>query len=79
MGTQPTPMLTADDLNDADEQILDELREGRVTPALVSQRRDLGRSYVSQRLIRLAEHGYIRELVRGLYELDADPREDSDD
>jgi len=70
-------MLTGEDLNSADKQILDELREGRVTPALVSERRDLGRSYASQRLIRLKEHGHVVELVRGLYELVDDPRKDT--
>jgi DNA-binding transcriptional ArsR family regulator len=68
-------VLDAEQLNDADEQILDVLREGRATPALVSDVADLGRSYVSQRLIRLEEHGNVDELVRGLYELRYDPRE----
>jgi len=78
MGIQPPPVLAPEDLNDADREILAELDEGRVTPALVADRRDLGRSYVSQRLIRLEEHGHARELVRGLYELVEDPRADSD-
>jgi len=75
MAVQDRPVLDAEQLNDADEQILDVLREGRATPALVSDVADLGRSYVSQRLIRLEEHGNVDELVRGLYELQHDPRE----
>jgi len=75
MATQPPPVLSAEDLNDADETILDTLHEGRVTPGLVSDRTDLGRSYISQRLIRLEEHNHVTELARGLYELRDDPRE----
>lgn len=71
----PSAVLDADRLNDTDEIILEELREGRVTPKLIAKRHDLGRSYVSQRLIRLHEHGHVEELVRGLYELADDPRE----
>lgn len=59
--------------------ILDVLREGRVTPALASEQTGLGRSYVSQRLIRLEEHNHVRELARGLYELVDDPRDDAAD
>ena len=72
-------VLTDEDINDADKEILDELREGRVTPALIAERRDLSRSYVSQRLIRLREHGHIDELVRGLYELVNDPQKSKKD
>jgi DNA-binding transcriptional ArsR family regulator len=68
-------MLTPEDLNESDEQILDQLVEGRVSPSFVVQQTDLHRSYVSQRLIRLKEHGHVEELVRGLYELDSDPRD----
>lgn len=75
MGSQSLGVLAPNDLNDADEQILDQLSEGRATPALISEQTDLGRSYVSRRLIRLAEHDCATELVRGLYELQNDPRE----
>ena len=68
-------MLTPEDLNESDEQILDQLVEGRVSPAFVVEQLDLHRSYVSQRLIRLKEHGHVEELARGLYELDSDPRD----
>jgi len=68
--------------NDADRQILDVLKEGRVTPTLARRLLESGgfeysRQYVSQRIIRLAEHGYVRNLYdTGLYELVSDPRED---
>ncbi len=72
-GARPT-VLGPDDLNEADALILEELADGRVTPRLVAERRDLNRSYVSQRLIRLAEHGHVETITRGLYELVEDPR-----
>lgn len=79
MALQPGPMLQPDDLNSTDKEILSELDDGRVTPAFVASRCDVDRSYISQRLIRLAEHGHVDELVRGLYELIDDPREDGDE
>jgi len=78
MAAKQRPVLTEEDLNGTDRVILEELHRGRATPALVAERQDLGRSYVSQRLIRLREHGHVTELVRGLYELVDDPREDAD-
>ena len=78
MATEPSLVLGPNQLNEADERVLAELREGRVTPSLISERTDLGRSYISQRLIRLEEHGHVDELARGLYELVNDPQEDMD-
>jgi len=75
MASQRTTVLEPTRLNDTDEIILDELQEGRVTPTLVAERHDLGRSYVSQRLIRLREHGHAEAVTKGLYELVEDPRE----
>lgn len=75
-------MLTADDLRDVDEQILEYLEEGRVTPRYVRARldRDVGeysRGYVQQRLARLEEHQHLENLFdTGLYELVDDPREE---
>lgn len=68
-------------LNDVDEQILEELREGRVTPRLLqeSDEIDSKRSYISQRLTRLHEHGVADRLVTGLYELKNDPAECDDE
>ena len=76
MALQQRGMLGPEDLNDTDEQILRELSDGRVTPQLVADRQELNRSYVSQRLIRLKEHGHVEELTRGMYELVDDPRDD---
>ena len=78
MATEQPSVLPPDRLNSADEQILDVLQKGRATPAYVSEQADLGRSYVSQRLIRLEEHGHVDELARGLYELVDDPRDEDE-
>ena len=75
--------LTEADLNDADHDILDVLASGRATPALVRTLleeefgRELSRQYVSQRIIRLAEHEHLENVHgSGVYELVTDPRED---
>ncbi len=57
-------------LNNADEAILEELELGRVTAAFLSKRIDWSRSYITQRLRRLEEHGYVENIEdTGLYEL----------
>jgi len=73
-------MLTANDLRTVDEQILEYLEEGRVTPAYVRRRLkddvdEYSRGYVQQRLARLEEHSHVENLFgTGLYELVDDPR-----
>ncbi|OIB59401.1 hypothetical protein BBD46_01515 [Natrialba sp. SSL1] len=73
-------MLTAADLRDVDEQLLEYLEEGRVTPRYARERleEDLdeySRGYVQQRLARLEEHQHVENLLGlGLYELVDDPR-----
>lgn len=63
-------------LNDADEAILRHLRKGRVTAAFLAQRTDWQREYLTQRLVRLDEHGIVRNLEgAGLYELVDDPKQ----
>lgn len=62
------------ELNDADRAILSKLREGRVTAAFLSERIEWKREYVTQRLRRLEEHGFVENLEgTGLYELVSDP------
>lgn len=65
------------DLNEADEGIVDLLREGRNTPSNIARHLDYSREYVSQRLKRLTEHGIVVRVDRGLYGLEDDPA-DSD-
>lgn len=57
------------DLNEADEGIIDLLREGRNTPSNIARHLDYSREYVSQRLKRLTEHNVVERVDRGLYEL----------
>jgi len=72
-------MLAEADLNDTDRRVLDVLRDGRVTPQFVATELSLSRTYASERLTRFVEHGHVEKVAPGLYELAADPREDSDD
>lgn len=62
------------DLNPTDKTILDRLHEGRASPSYIAQRDDYSRQNVTNRLGRLVEHGYVRKLAPGLYELVEDPR-----
>lgn len=57
------------DLNEADEQIMSVLEEGRNTPSNIARRLEYTREYVSQRLKRLREHGVVERVDRGLYAL----------
>ena len=73
MSVKDPPVLNNDSLNDTDREILELLREGRVTPPYVSDRLDKSREYASERLIRLNEHGHTVRPAPGLYELVDDP------
>lgn len=74
MGVQSTGVLTPDDLNSTDGRILDVLSDGRVTPQYVAEELDVSRTYASERLKRLVEHGHVARPAGGLYELVDDPR-----
>lgn len=67
--------LSADDLNDTDEAILDELTRGRVTPQFLADQLYLSRPYASDKLKRFVEHGHVERIAPGLYELTDDPRD----
>lgn len=56
-------------LNEADEQILAILSEGRATPKYLTEQTEWSRPYISDRLTRLREHGLIVRVSTGLYEL----------
>ena len=55
------------DLNEADEEILDVLQDGRNTPSILADWLGYSREYVAQRLRRLVEHGEVEKIGRGLY------------
>ena len=63
-------------LNPTDNAILDMLREGRCSPTYIAEQKDYSRQNVTNRLGRLVEHGHVRKLAPGLYELADDPRQD---
>lgn len=72
--------LGTEDLRDVDKELLEYLREGRVTPAYARDRmaaegrRKVTSTYLGQRLQRLEEHGHVENLYEvGLYELVQDP------
>ena len=78
--------LDADDLRNVDVDLLEFLREGRVTPAFARDRmqdegvRDVTSTYLGQRLQRFEEHNHVENLYdSGLYELVDDPREGEND
>lgn len=75
MATSATGVLAPDDLNDTDIAVLDVLRKGRVTPQYAADQMDVSRTYASERLKRLVEHGHVEKVAPGLYELVEDPRE----
>ena len=62
-------------LNQADKDILHILEEGRNAPSNIADRLDITRQYVYQRLKRLEEHGHVKNIGSGVYELVDDPRD----
>ncbi len=80
MSVKSELMLEPRQLNDVDNAILDFMVEqaDRVNPGYISEEIDQSRSYVSQRLKRLKEHGHVDQPHRGLWELVDDPRSDAD-
>lgn len=67
-------MLSEDDLGPADEALLDLLHEGRITAPYAADETGYSLQYVRDRLTRLVEHGNVRKIYEGLYELVDDPR-----
>lgn len=68
------PMLEKEDLNNADLSLLDLLQEGRIIAPYAASETDYSASYIRDRLRRLIEHGYVKKVHEGLYELVNDPR-----
>ena len=65
--------LQQEDLNETDEGILRLLADGRCSPRYLAEELDRQQPYISQRLKRLVEHGHVRRVDRGLYELTDSP------
>jgi Mn-dependent DtxR family transcriptional regulator len=73
MSTQMDPEEDFDGLH---WQIIDVLREGRVTPSYLADRLGESRQLVSQRLRDLQMAGYVEKIHTGLYELVDEPEHD---
>ena len=75
---EQTPLmpLDTDQLNPTDQVILDHLQEGRCTAAYISQESGYSKGNIRNRLGRLVEHGHVKNLGGGLYEVVSDPRDD---
>lgn len=65
--------LATDDLDETHRQILDLLREGRITPTYVAEEIDESRQLVGKKLRELRIAGHVDRVSRGLYELTDDP------
>lgn len=63
-------------LNEADREILDALYNGRNVPANLAEELGYSRQYIQNRLKRLREHGIVKNIGRGVYEIAEDPRND---
>lgn len=68
-------MLDETDLAPADEALLDMLHEGRITAPFAAEETEYSLQYIRDRLTRLVEHGNVKKVYEGLYELIEDPRE----
>jgi hypothetical protein len=57
------------DLNPADQAVIDVLEDGRNIAANIAEEEGYERQYISSRLKRLAEHGVVVNIGKGVYEL----------
>lgn len=62
--------------SDNEGQILELLKDGRVTPKLIKDETGLNDQQVNYALNQLIAAGWIRKVTTGLYELVEDPREE---
>lgn len=58
-----------------EEDILDLLKDGRVTPHLIKEKTGLNDQQVNYALNQLMAAGWVQKVTTGLYELVVDPRE----
>jgi predicted transcriptional regulator len=56
-------------LNPADHAVIDALEDGRNIAANIAEEKGYERQYISSRLKRLSEHGIVRNIGKGVYEL----------
>jgi hypothetical protein len=74
------PIMDAEDMRDADWQIVDELRSGRANAPLLAERTGYSAQYIRERLGRLKQDDIVLPLGHGIYELNENevPRQESD-
>ncbi|WP_207891209.1 MarR family transcriptional regulator [Natrarchaeobius oligotrophus] len=58
-----------------EDDVIEALHEGRVTPKLLKERTDLNDQQINYALNQLIAAGWVRKVTTGLYELKDDPRE----
>lgn len=80
MALKPLDVIDADDLTDADEEILDALHDGPLTKGAIVDKTGLHRNTVGNRLDALKFGDAIQPIHEGtaLYELADDPRDETD-
>lgn len=67
------------EINERDEEILEILKEEeKVTPLLVRRLTGYDKGDVNTTLSKFARNGWIQVRVRGLYQFEEDPREQSE-
>lgn len=74
---ETTVALNPEELNPTDRAILDELQDGRSTPAYIADAHGYTAGNVRNRMTSLAKHGHVDGLGGGLYKLTDDPRDES--
>ena len=66
-------------LNETDRAIIREIRDnGRATTTLVANVVDVSRPYVSDRITRMREHGFLTEVAPNLYDVTENGRDTLD-
>jgi hypothetical protein len=65
-----------EDLTPADEELLKLLAEGRITAPFAADETEYSLQYIRDRLGRFVDHGNVKKVYEGLYELVHDPREE---
>jgi len=66
------PIMDADDMRDADWEIVAVLREGRANAPYIAEQTGYSAQYIRERLGRLKQDDIVEALGHGLYELHAD-------
>jgi len=69
------PMKDWDDLSPAEREVVEMLRNGRVTAPFVAEETGYNTQYIREVLADLADHDHAEKVYSGLYELTNDPED----